>query len=281
MSAHLFHRQHASKIFYLILAMAATPVLCTSALADDQHDQHNQQNHPAAPPPSPPHPENIAPHPYVNQSPNGGAPQHNFTQTPGGGQQPHQFNPNQGQPSHQFTQSPGGGQPHPIGQDHPSYNGNHGTYGQNNHDYHNYHGPNDGHTFAHEQYAFRGHDVRHFDHDDFDRWRGGYWNNTCFAGRCGWWWLAGGIWYFYTQPIYPYPLIVPEITYVDPYAYEDDAPPPPPVYYAPPPAYYAPPPPPPVPLAPGPKFRYYCTNPPGYYPEVPNCNVQYQEVPAN
>ncbi|HQT39914.1 MAG TPA: hypothetical protein PK231_10845, partial [Acidocella sp.] len=187
-----------------------------------------------------------------------------------------------------FDQNANGGQPHQFNQNRPDYNGNHGNDGQDNRgNDHNYGGDRGGdHQFAHEHYIFhdRDHDVRHFDHDDFDHWREGYWDNTCFAGRCGWWWLAGGIWYFYSEPVYPYPLYVPDITYQDPsYGYDDSPPPPPPVYYAPPPTYYAPPPPPPpsVPLAPGPKFRYYCTNPPGYYPEVPNCNTQYEEVPAN
>ncbi len=47
-------------------------------------------------------------------------------------------------------------------------------------------------------------------------WRGGRWNNTCFAGRCGWWWFAGGSWYFYERPIYPYPLIVSEGIFIEP-----------------------------------------------------------------
>ncbi|MGN6669701.1 MAG: hypothetical protein ACTHKH_22430, partial [Trinickia sp.] len=24
-------------------------------------------------------------------------------------------------------------------------------------------------------------------------------------GRYGWWWVVGGLWYFYPQPVYPYP----------------------------------------------------------------------------
>ena len=55
----------------------------------------------------------------------------------------------------------------------------------------------------------------------------------------------------------------------------------PPVYYGPPPVYYAPQ---PVYIEPeqeyiersdasaeAPDFRYYCSNPKGYYPEVPRC----------
>jgi hypothetical protein len=123
-------------------------------------------------------------------------------------------------------------------------------------------GHGDGRGFGHDHYAFRGRDVRHFDRADMARWRGGNWNNTCFAGRCGWWWLAAGTWYYYNQPVYPYPLIVPETTYVEPDLSDSDAP-----------AAMV--------VAPPPKFRYYCSNPAGYYPQVPNCNGQYQEIPSN
>jgi hypothetical protein len=124
------------------------------------------------------------------------------------------------------------------------------------------HGLGDNRGFGRDHYAFHGHDVHHFDHNDLARWRGGHWNNTCFAGRCGWWWLAAGTWYYYDQPVYPYPLVVPETTYAEPEPMESDASAP-------------------LVVAPPPKFRYYCSNPAGYYPQVPNCNVQYQEIPSN
>jgi hypothetical protein len=109
--------------------------------------------------------------------------------------------------------------------------------------------------------AFRGHDVHRFGHDDLMRWRGGRWNHTCFDGRCGWWWLAGGQWYFYDSPVYPYPLAVSQLAYAEPVAVA-------PVLVAPPPLHVAPP----------PRPRYYCDNPQGYYPAVQNCNTQFRQV---
>lgn len=88
-------------------------------------------------------------------------------------------------------------------------------------------------------------------------WRGGLWRHDWHDGRYGWWWLVGGIWYFYDQPIYPYPLMVSPIAIPEEME-------PPPVVAAPPPA----------------GFWYYCDNPPGYYPYVTTCTVPYRAVPA-
>jgi hypothetical protein len=106
-------------------------------------------------------------------------------------------------------------------------------------------------------YAFRGHDVRHFDHADLARWRGGHWRHTSWGGRYGWWWYAGGAWYFYDQPAYPYPQAVGTVTYEEPMAAGQPAP---------------------VVVQPPPTFRYYCANPAGYYPQVPTCNGPFQRV---
>ena len=74
-----------------------------------------------------------------------------------------------------------------------------------------------------------------------NHWHGGNWHQGWHNGRWGWWWIVPGLgWYSYDAPVYPYP---------DPYA---------------PPGYAA---------APGGQFWYYCTNPPGYYPYVAQCNV--------
>jgi hypothetical protein len=112
-------------------------------------------------------------------------------------------------------------------------------------------------------FAFHGRDVRHFGHEDLVRWRGGRWNRTCFDGRCGWWWFAGGQWYFYDAPVYPYPVVVSEVAYVEPGA---------PVAVAPVAA--------PLNVAPPPRIYYYCDNPPGYYPAVSNCSTQFRQVAA-
>jgi len=66
----------------------------------------------------------------------------------------------------------------------------------------------------------------------------------------GWWWVVGDLWYFYPEPIYPYP------DYVGPDYYYD--------YYQ----YYSPP-----------YYWYYCEDPPGYYPDVQECNEDWEAVP--
>ena len=94
-------------------------------------------------------------------------------------------------------------------------------------------------------------DIRHFPDRDFGQWRGGQWHHGWHDGRRGAWWVVGGLWYFYPSPIYPYP---------NPYV--------PPVQYLP---------------APAPalvEYWYYCANPPGYYPYVPQCATAWQPVPA-
>lgn len=97
-------------------------------------------------------------------------------------------------------------------------------------------------------------DIHRFHEYDFDRWRGGRWFHGPHGGRDGWWWVLGGEWYFYPQPIYPYP---------DPYV--------PPAVAMPAPAPGA---------APAPQTWYYCANPQGYYPYVSQCPQPWQAVPA-
>lgn len=133
--------------------------------------------------------------------------------------------------------------------------------------------PGDGrHDMGHARHEFHEHDVRRFSREDLGRWRGGRWRQEWHNGRFGWWWMVGGVWYFYERPVYPYPLVVPEVTYVEPPVAA-------PVVVVP----AMPAPPPPVAVAPaGPppqQFWYYCDNPPGYYPYVATCNGNYREVP--
>ncbi|MCW3480981.1 hypothetical protein OL229_15640 [Neisseriaceae bacterium JH1-16] len=84
---------------------------------------------------------------------------------------------------------------------------------------------------------------------DIERWHGGYWHHGYYGGRLGWWWVVGGAWYFYTQPVYPYP---------DPYI--------PAVPVAP----AAPPPP--------AGSWYYCGANGQYYPYTPSCPVPWTPV---
>jgi hypothetical protein len=87
-------------------------------------------------------------------------------------------------------------------------------------------------------------DRDHFRGHDFDHWRGGHWFHGRHDGRLGWWWLAGAGWYYYPQPIYPYP--------------DPSAP-------------YA---------APDASAWYYCPPAQSYYPYVDSCPVPWQIVPA-
>ena len=48
-------------------------------------------------------------------------------------------------------------------------------------------------------------DIHRFAGHDYDHWRGGHWYRGPHGGRSGWWWVVGGGWYFYPQPVYPYP----------------------------------------------------------------------------
>jgi hypothetical protein len=92
-------------------------------------------------------------------------------------------------------------------------------------------------------------DILRFHERDLDLWRRGRWFHGPHAGRDGWWWIVGAVWYFYPAPIYPYP---------DPYL----------------PPVVAVPAPPPV------QYYYYCPRPAGYYPYVAVCSVPWRAVPA-
>ena len=55
-------------------------------------------------------------------------------------------------------------------------------------------GPPGGHSGPH--FAFH-HDFAHFSAGERAAWVGGRWNHAWHNGRYGWWWFAGGAWYFY------------------------------------------------------------------------------------
>ena len=94
-------------------------------------------------------------------------------------------------------------------------------------------------------------DIARFHENDWIIWRGGRWVHAPHGGRIGWWWVAGGQWYLYPAPVYPYP---------NPWE-----PPPPAVL---------------PPLPPPTQHWYYCEAPQGYYPYVPNCPGGWKQVPA-
>ena len=81
-------------------------------------------------------------------------------------------------------------------------------------------------------------------------WTHGRWFHRSWHGRFGWWWNAGGVWFWYDAPVYPYPTVVSDNYYEEP-DYDQAAP-----------------------------AWYYCYNPPGYYPYVPVCRGQWRPVAA-
>ena len=92
-------------------------------------------------------------------------------------------------------------------------------------------------------------DIRRFEMSDFDLWRSGKWLRDRHEGRLGWWWVVGDLWYFYPQPVYPYP---------DPYI-------PPNVL---------------VRTDKAERFWYYCEFSKAYYPYVQICPEKWKVVPA-
>ena len=81
-------------------------------------------------------------------------------------------------------------------------------------------------------------------------WTRGHWSHRWWHGRFGWWWYAGGTWFWYAAPVYPYPTVVSDYYYEEP-DYSNAGP-----------------------------TWWYCYNPAGYYPYVPNCFVPWTPVPA-
>jgi mono/diheme cytochrome c family protein len=95
---------------------------------------------------------------------------------------------------------------------------------------------------------FHGRNFARLNPNELSTWRSGRWLHDEHAGFLGWWWVLGDEWYFYPEPIYPYP------DYISDYLI-------------------------PVPVPLSPQFRYYCDNPPGYYPDVAACYDGWQVVP--
>ncbi len=102
---------------------------------------------------------------------------------------------------------------------------------------------------------FHGRDFGHFSPVERAAWVHGAWHQSWHDGRFGWWWTVGPYWYFYPEPIYPYPLYVPPAVVVQQ------------------------PPPTPTGLPPAQSW-YFCDNPSGYYPYVASCNGSWRQVPT-
>lgn len=122
------------------------------------------------------------------------------------------------------------------------------------------------HTVNRALFRFSSHDYRHFNRWEQSRWRHGHWHHGYHHGRYGWWWYLNGGWFFYANPIYPYPLYLSDDAYYDDYYYDgggdnynddyDD--------YSGQPASDG--------------YWYYCRDPRGYYPDVRTCRSDWQRV---
>lgn len=110
--------------------------------------------------------------------------------------------------------------------------------------------------------AWRG-DIRYFDRYDYPRWRGGAWRHTRHNGRLGWWWVVGGgSWYFYSQPVYPYPdPYIPSVVIMQSEPVEST----PDIVVSP---------------AAASQYWYYCESTSSYYPYTASCPEGWKTVPA-
>ena len=84
-----------------------------------------------------------------------------------------------------------------------------------------------------------------YDQNDRNHWQQGRWQRGRHNGVDGWWWIVGGLWYYYTQPVYPYPEMgIPPDIYRPGINYSN--------------------------------VRYYCPVSHNYYPYVTTCRVAWQ-----
>jgi hypothetical protein len=106
-----------------------------------------------------------------------------------------------------------------------------------------------------EPHSHRGGDAHSFYGRDYGDWRRGHWEHGHHDGHFGWWWVIGGLWLFYPQPVYPYP----------------------PEPYSPPVVVVQP-----APTAPPPQaqYWYYCDAAGAYYPYVASCPSGWRQVPV-
>jgi hypothetical protein len=112
--------------------------------------------------------------------------------------------------------------------------------------------------------------IRSFGHHDINIWRGGGWRHANYGGRLGWWWVVGGAYYFYPQPVYPYPdPYQPPVVVVEQQPQVVMAPQAAPVYA-------------PQQVAPqaAAQVWYFCDASQTYYPYVASCAGGWRTVPA-
>jgi mono/diheme cytochrome c family protein len=98
------------------------------------------------------------------------------------------------------------------------------------------------------QVNFRGRDYAQLTSQERGLWQAGNWRHESHNGHFGWWWVTGGVWYFYPEPSYPYPTSISAFTYALPKIVS--------------------------------QYWYYCVDPPGYYPGIKSCYEPWQLLPA-
>ena len=102
-------------------------------------------------------------------------------------------------------------------------------------------------------------DGRHFGRFNHNFGPQGRWVRDHHGGRFGWWWVAGGAWYLYPAPVYPYPYLYPGALDAPSVALVD-------------------------PPAPAIQYWYFCEAAQTFYPYVANCPggwVARQAVPGD
>jgi hypothetical protein len=126
-------------------------------------------------------------------------------------------------------------------------------------------------SWADHDRHFRDHDIHRFHEHDVVVWRTGGWHHVWHGGQLGWWWVVGGIWYPYAQPIYPYPdpYIPPAVVVQQPPVYVQQQPATPPV-----PATAT------TSAQPEAQYWYFCEQSNGYYPYVRDCPAGWKTVSA-
>lgn len=96
------------------------------------------------------------------------------------------------------------------------------------------HGRNGGRGNGHDRGYHRGferHEYRErphvvYRHINDRNWERGRWMHGMRNGQLGWWWVVGYNWFYYPQPVYPYPInpYAPQVVYAPPVVVAPPAP---------------------------------------------------------
>lgn len=107
---------------------------------------------------------------------------------------------------------------------------------------------------------FRGQNIDSLGVSYRNVWNHGHWHHGRYHGEYGWWWFVAGYWYWYQEPIFPYPDYISEE--VEPDTDDEE-----PADATPPAGLQG-------------DVYYYCGDPSGYFPYVATCNLPWETVPA-